>query len=96
MFAVQHCTVGCASEQAIESANRIGNRLDRTYATIGDPTERLKSFLAQWCVESDPNIMSVQPTPRVCPLCGLAITKAAHRHCTCTKRKRKRKRKRSK
>jgi hypothetical protein len=89
LFALTHGSTGCASEQAVESLNRIVNRLDRTYVTIGNPEKRLAATLAQWCVESDVSVASIALRVRHCPICSKPIAKRHANHCTCAGKRRR-------
>jgi hypothetical protein len=72
-FAVRWHTVGLASEQAVESSNRIVNRLDRTYTTIRQPEKRLAALVRQLALEHNPAVSVILPRARICSACSLPI-----------------------
>src|SRR4051812_25069999 len=50
-FASRWQTVGLASEQAVESSNRVVKRLDRSYTTIRAKDKRMSALIKQLVLE---------------------------------------------
>ena len=85
-FAVRWQTVGLASEQAVESSNRVVNRLDRTYTTIKAPEKRLAALTTQLALEHNPAVSVIVPRVRLCSVCSLPIAARFQCRCVCTKK----------
>jgi len=85
-FAVRWHTVGLASEQAVESSNRIVNRLDRTYTTIREPEKRLAALVRQLALEHNPAVSVILPRARICSACSLPIAARFPCRCICKKK----------
>jgi hypothetical protein len=85
-FAARWQTVGLASEQAVESSNRIVNRLDRTYATMNDAQKRLAAIVQQLVLEHNPAVQVIIPRARLCSQCSLPIAKRFPCRCACEKK----------
>jgi hypothetical protein len=83
LFAARWQTVGLASEQAIESSNRIVNRLDRTYATLTDSQQRLSAMIQQLALENNPAVRLITRHARMCPSCSLPIASRFPIRCQC-------------
>jgi len=86
LFAAKWQTVGLASEQAVESSNRIFNRLDRTYATMGDLPSRLSATINQFTLESNPSVKMIEREPRLCSKCSQPIAKRFKQRCQCERK----------
>jgi hypothetical protein len=85
-FAVRWQTVGLASEQAVESSNRVVNRLDRTYTTLKEPEKRLAALVKQLALEHNPAVSVILPRVRLCSTCSLPIAARFPCHCVCLKK----------
>jgi len=85
-FAVRWQTVGLASEQAVESSNRVVNRLDRTYTTIQEKETRLAALVKQLALEHNPAVQVILPRVRLCSQCSLPIAARFALRCGCKKR----------
>jgi len=86
LFAARWQTVGLASEQAIESSNRIVNRLDRMYATLTDSQQRLSAMIQQLVLESNPAVRLITRRARLCTSCSLPIVSRFPIRCQCKPR----------
>jgi hypothetical protein len=85
-FAVRWQTVGLASEQAVESSNRVVNRLDRTYTTIQEKETRLAALVKQLALEHNPAVQVILPRVRLCSQCSLPIAARFPLRCGCKKK----------
>ena len=83
LFAARWQTVGLGSEQAIESNNRIINRLDRTYTTLTDSQQRLRAMIQQLVLENNPAVQLIVPRARLCSTCHLPIARRFSIRCQC-------------
>ena len=90
VFAEKWRSVGLASEQAVESSNRIFNRLQTTHITNSDDVLQMKAMLQQLRLESNPAVRVIAPLARLCPKCELPIAKRFAITCSCSKRRRAR------
>jgi hypothetical protein len=90
LFAEKWRSVGLASEQAVESSNRIFNRLQTTHITNADDVLQMKAMLQQLRLESNPAVRVVTALTRICPKCELPIAKRFAIRCSCSKRRRAR------
>jgi hypothetical protein len=86
IFAQRWQTVGLASEQAVESMNRIVNRLERTYTTISNREQQLTALMDQLLLENNPDVRAITTRLRMCPRCDLPNARRFARHCKCKKR----------
>jgi hypothetical protein len=84
-FAARWQTVGLASEQAVESSNRVVNRLDRSYTTIREKDKRLSALIKQLLLEHNPAVLVIFPRERLCPTCALPLAKRFDCRCVCEK-----------
>jgi hypothetical protein len=87
-FAEKWRSIGLASEQAVESSNRIFNRLQTTHITNSDDVLQMKAMMQQLRLESNPAVRVVTPIARICPKCELPIAKRFAITCSCSKRRR--------
>jgi hypothetical protein len=86
IFARRWQTVGLASEQSVESMNRIVNRLERTYTTISNREQQLTALMDQLLLENNPDVRTITTRLRMCPRCDLPIARRFATHCKCQKR----------
>ena len=85
LFAERWETVGLGSEQAVESSNRVVNRLDRTYGTLSEAQTRLGAIVQQLVLEHNPAVSVLVPQTRLCVRCRLPIAKRFPCRCVCQK-----------
>jgi len=86
IFAQRWQTVGLASEQSVESMNRIVNRLERTYTTISNREQQLTALMDQLLLENNPDVRAISTRLRMCQRCDLPIARRFAKHCKCKKR----------